>query len=149
MSIKSTLAKPFAKLIATKFYKQSNNAVEIQQKVFKDLIAQANNTSFGKDHNFSDIKSYEDFKRQVPIRDYEALKPYIERVVAGDSDILWKGKPLYFAKTSGTTSGAKYIPLTKESMPMHISAARNSLLLYIAETKKTDFVDGKMIFLQG
>ncbi len=149
MSIKSTLAKPFAKLIATKFYKQSNNAVEIQQKVFKDLIVQANKTSFGKDHNFSDIKSYKDFKKQVPIRDYEALKPYIERVVAGDSDILWKGKPLYFAKTSGTTSGAKYIPLTKESMPMHISAARNSLLLYIAETKKTDFVNGKMIFLQG
>jgi len=149
MSIKSILAKPFAKLIATKFYKQSNNAVEVQQKVFKDLIAQANKTSFGKDHNFSDIKSYEDFKNQVPVRGYEALKPYVEKVVAGESDILWKGKPLYFAKTSGTTSGAKYIPLTKESMPMHISAARNSLLLYIAETKKTDFVDGKMIFLQG
>ncbi|WP_299524960.1 GH3 auxin-responsive promoter family protein [uncultured Lutibacter sp.] len=149
MSIKSTLAKPFAKLIATKFYKQSNNAVEVQQKVFKNLIAQAKNTSFGKDHNFSDIKSYEDFKKQVPIRDYEALKPYVEKVVEGQSDVLWKGKPLYFAKTSGTTSGAKYIPLTKESMPMHISAARNSLLLYIAETKKTAFVDGKMIFLQG
>ena len=149
MSIKSFLAKPFAKRVATKFYKQSNNAVKIQQRVFKTLIAQANNTMFGKDHNFSNIKSYEDFKKQVPVRDYEALKPYVEKVVAGESDILWKGKPLYFAKTSGTTSGAKYIPLTKESMPMHISAARNSLLLYIAETKKTSFVDGKMIFLQG
>jgi len=149
MSIKSILAKPFAKLIAAKFYKQSNNAVAIQQKVFKTLIDQASKTAFGKDHNFSKIKSYEDFKKQVPIRDYEALKSYIEKVVAGESNILWKEKPLYFAKTSGTTSGAKYIPLTKESMPMHISAARNSLLLYIAETKKTAFVDGKMIFLQG
>lgn len=149
MSIKSILAKPFAKRIAAKIYKQSKNAVKVQQNVFKNLIAQAQNTTFGKDHNFSKIKSYEDFKKQVPIRDYEALKPYIDKVVAGESDVLWKGKPLYFAKTSGTTSGVKYIPLTKESMPMHISAARNALLLYIAETKKADFVNGKMIFLQG
>ena len=149
MSIKSILAKPFAKYIATKFYKQSNNAVKTQHEVFEKLISEAQRTAFGKDHNFDKINSYEDFKKQVPVRDYEALKPYVEKVVAGESDILWKGKPLYFAKTSGTTSGAKYIPLTKESMPMHISAARNSLLLYIAETKKTDFVNGKMIFLQG
>jgi hypothetical protein len=149
MSIKSILAKPFAKRIAAKFYKQSKNAVKVQQNILKNLIEQAQNTTFGKDHHFSKIKSYEDFKKQVPIRDYEALKPYIEKVVAGESDVLWKGKPLYFAKTSGTTSGVKYIPLTKESMPMHISAARNALLLYIAETNKADFVNGKMIFLQG
>ena len=149
MSIKSILAIPFAKRIAIKFYKKSNNAAEVQHKVLKSLIKQAKKTLFGKDHNFDKIKSYEDFKKQVPVRDYEALKPYVEKVVAGESDVLWKGKPLYFAKTSGTTSGAKYIPLTKESMPMHISAARNSLLMYIAETKKTDFVNGKMIFLQG
>ena len=149
MSIKSILAIAFAKLIAAKIHKQSRNAVKVQQKVFENLIAQAQNTTFGKDHNFSEIKSYEDFKKQVPIRDYEALKPYVEKVVAGEPDVLWKGKPLYFAKTSGTTSGVKYIPLTKESMPMHISAARNALLLYIAETKKADFVNGKMIFLQG
>lgn len=149
MSIKSILAKPFAKYIATKLHKQTKNAVKIQQAIFKQLISDAKHTTFGKDHNFEKINSYNDFKKQVPIRDYEALKPYVEKVVAGESDILWKGKPLYFAKTSGTTSGAKYIPLTKESMPMHISAARNSLLLYIAETSKTDFVNGKMIFLQG
>ncbi|WP_457617504.1 GH3 auxin-responsive promoter family protein [Lutibacter sp.] len=149
MSIKSILAIPFAKQIATKFYKKSNNAVKVQQEVFENLITNAKGTVFGKDHNFSSIKSYEDFKKQVPIRDYEALKPYVEKVVAGESNILWKGIPLYFAKTSGTTSGAKYIPLTKESMPTHISAARNSLLLYIAETNKASFVNGKMIFLQG
>jgi len=149
MSIKSILAKPFAKRIAASVNKQSENAVKVQQNLLKYLISQAQNTTFGKDHNFSKIKSYDDFKKQVPIRDYEALKPYIEKVVAGESDVLWKGKPLYFAKTSGTTSGVKYIPLTKESMPMHISAARNALLMYIAETKKADFVNGKMIFLQG
>ena len=149
MSIKSILAKPYAKLISSKFYKESNNAVKVQQKVFNTLIAQAKHTAFGKDHNFENIKTYQDFKNQVPIRDYEDLKPYVDRVVAGESDVLWKGKPLYFAKTSGTTSGTKYIPLTKESMPMHINAAKNSLLLYINETKNTDFLNGKMIFLQG
>jgi hypothetical protein len=149
MHIKSILAKPFAKRIATRFYKQSKNAVKVQQKVFKKLILESKETAFGKDHNFSKINSYQEFKNQVPIRDYEELKPYVERVVAGESDVLWKGKPLYFAKTSGTTSGTKYIPLTKESMPMHIKAARNSLLMYINETKKADFLKGKMIFLQG
>ena len=149
MNIKSILAKPFAKRVAKKIKKQSANAVEVQQKVFKKLIKDAKNTSFGKDHQFDKINSYEDFKRQVPISDYEDLKPYVERVVAGEKDVLWKEKPLYFAKTSGTTSGTKYIPLTKESMPTHINAARNALLMYIDETKKTAFLNGKMIFLQG
>jgi len=83
------------------------------------------------------------------VRDYEALRPYVEKVVAGEADILWKGRPLYFAKTSGTTSGAKYIPITKESMPGHIEAAKNAILLYIHQTGNTKIVNGKMIFLQG
>lgn len=149
MSIKSILSKPFAKLIAKKVYKDSFNAAQVQQKIFRHLISEAEHTLFGKDHHFSKITSYEDFKQQVPVRDYEALKPYVNKVVDGDPDILWKGKPLYFAKTSGTTSGAKYIPLTKESVPTHINAARNALLMYIAETGNSKFVDGKMIFLQG
>lgn len=149
MNIKSILAKPFAKYTAKKIKKQSINAVEIQQKVFQQLIAEAKNTAFGKDHFFNEIKSYKDFKERVPISDYEALKPYVEKVIAGDKNVLWKGKPLYFAKTSGTTSGTKYIPLTKESMPTHINAARNALLMYIDETKHTEFLTGKMIFLQG
>jgi hypothetical protein len=106
-------------------------------------------TKFGKDHDFISINTHKDFIKRVPIRDYEDLKPYIERVVAGEGNILWKGKPLYFAKTSGTTSGAKYIPITKESMPTHVEAARNAILMYIAETGNSKFVDGKMIFLQG
>ena len=149
MSTKSFLAKQFAKKIHKKTLKWSQNPIETQQKVFQDLIRQAKKTQFGKDHNFSKIKTVEDFTRQVPIRDYEELKPYVDQVVKGKKDILWKGKPLYFAKTSGTTSGAKYIPLTKESMPFHIEAARNAILSYIHETGKADFVDGKMIFLQG
>lgn len=149
MSIKSFAAKIFAKTIHKKTQAWANNPVETQQKVFQELIHQAKDTVFGKDHNFSEIKTFEDFAKQVPIRDYEELRPYIDRMVKGEENILWKGKPIYFAKTSGTTSGAKYIPLTKESMPFHIQAARNAILSYIHETGKADFVDGKMIFLQG
>ena len=149
MSIKSILAKQFAKKIHKKTQKWAQNPIETQEKVFQDLIRQAENTQFGKDHHFNQIKNVEDFISRVPIRDYEELKPYVDQVVKGAEDILWKGKPLYFAKTSGTTSGAKYIPLTKESMPSHINAARNAILSYIHETGKTNFVDGKMIFLQG
>jgi hypothetical protein len=149
MSIKSIAAKIFAKKIHKQTQKWASNPIETQQKVFNDLIRQAKETQFGKDHNFNEIRTFQDFANQVPIRDYEELKPYVDRVVKGEENILWKGKPLYFAKTSGTTSGAKYIPLTKESMPFHIQAARNAILSYIHETGKSDFVDGKMIFLQG
>jgi len=147
--LKPLFAKIYAKLISKKVYKWANNPIKTQEAVFKNLIAQAQNTVFGKNHEFEMIKSYSDFKTKVPIRDYESLKPYIERVKTGESDVLWKGKPIYFAKTSGTTSGAKYIPLTKESMPNHINAAKEALLLYIAETGNADYVNGKMIFLQG
>ena len=149
MFVKSVAAKIFANIIHRKTQKWVHNPIETQQKVFQNLIASADVTQFGKDHNFSKIKSFEDFAKLVPIRDYEELRPYVDRVVNGEADILWKGKPIYFAKTSGTTSGAKYIPLTKESMPTHIEAARNAILNYIHETGKADFVDGKMIFLQG
>lgn len=149
MSIKSFFAKQFAKKIHEKTQKWAKNPIETQEKVFKNLILEAKETVFGKDHNFSQIKSFSDFAKQVPVRDYEALKPYVEKVVKGEENILWKGKPLYFAKTSGTTSGAKYIPLTAASMPFHIEAARNAILSYIHETGNADFVSGKMIFLQG
>lgn len=148
-SLKAFLALPFAKYVQKKVNKWAKNPIKTQQDVFNDLIASASQTVFGKDHDFVSVNSHDDFVKRVPIRDYEALKPYVERVVNGESSILWKGKPLYFAKTSGTTSGAKYIPITKESMPHHIQAARDAILLYIAETKHTDFVNGKMIFLQG
>ena len=149
MSIKSIAAKIFANVVHKKTQRWAQNPIETQQKVLQNLLASAKETQFGNDHNFSEIKSFKDFVKQVPIRDYEELRPYVDRVVKGEEDILWKGKPIYFAKTSGTTSGAKYIPLTKESMPFHIEAARNAILGYIHETGKADFVNGKMIFLQG
>jgi hypothetical protein len=149
MFIKEFAAKIFAKSVHRKTVKWASNPIETQKKVFLELIYAAANTQFGKDHHFDEIQNFQDFSDRVPVRDYEELKEYINRVVQGELDVLWPGKPLYFAKTSGTTSGAKYIPLTKESMPFHIKAARNAILSYIYETGNVDFVSGKMIFLQG
>ena len=149
MSIKSIFALPFAKFATKKVNKWAKNPLKTQERVFKKLIFKGKKTAFGKDHNFENINSYEDFKKEVKVTDYEGLRPYVDRIVAGESDVLWTGKPLYFAKTSGTTSGAKYIPITKDSMPTHIKAARNALLFYIVEKKDASFVNGKMIFLQG
>ena len=149
MSIKSIFAIPFAKIATKKVNKWANNPLKTQEKVFKNLISKGSKTAFGKDHNFSTISTYSDFKKEVKVTDYEGLRPYVDRMVAGEKDVLWTGKPLYYAKTSGTTSGAKYIPITKDSMPTHIKAAKNALLFYIAEKKDASFVNGKMIFLQG
>jgi len=149
LSIKAFAAKLYAAKTYNKINKWALNPIDTQKRVFESLIADASSTQFGKDHNFNKIKTHKDFINNVPIRDYEALKPYVEKVVGGEEDVLWKGKPLYFAKTSGTTSGAKYIPITKESMPGHIEAAKNAILLYIHQTGNTKIVNGKMIFLQG
>ena len=124
-------------------------AVADQQNIFQQLLKTGLKTEFGRDHNFAAIKTHEDYVKQVPIRDYEGFKPYIEKVKEGKHNILWKGLPIYFAKTSGTTSGVKYIPITKDSIPNHINTARNALLCYMAETGNHTFADGKLIFLSG
>src|SRR5690625_66848 len=149
MSVKSTLSKYYAKLAVWQMNKWASKPLETQQKVFEDLINQAKDTEFGKDHDFKSIKSHKDYVNRVLTRDYEALKPYIEKSVARQENILWPGKPKYFAKTSGTTSGAKYIPLTKESLPEYLKATKDAILNYIEETGEKAFVDGKMMFLQG
>ena len=147
--IKKVGAKIFAKFIYRKNQKWIKNPLSAQQKTFNYLIQKARYTDFGQDHGFDKIKDYKDFQTAVPIRDYEGHRPYVDKMLEGRASVLWPGKPLYYAKTSGTTSGAKFIPLTKESMPTHIIAARDALLNYIYETGNTDFVDGKHIFLQG
>jgi hypothetical protein len=149
MGLKAALSKPFAAIVNRRLNKLRSNAVDLQQKTFEYLISQAKKTAFGQTHGFEAINTYDDFKKNVPVYDYEDLRPYIERVTKGEENVLWPGKPAYLAKTSGTTSGIKYIPISKESMPEHIKAARNALLSYIYETGNADFVDGKMIFLQG
>ncbi len=149
MSVKSLLARPFAAVIANRVLKGSSKAVHAQEIIFNKLIKAGSKTAFGMEHGFSQINTYEEFVKRVPVREYEAFKPYIERVKQGEQDVLWQGKPLYFAKSSGTTSGVKYIPITKDSISNHINSARNALLMYISETGNAAFVDGRMIFLSG
>ncbi len=149
MSLKAFAARIFANIVYRRTQKWVKDPVKTQEKVFRALISRARDTKFGKDHNFEAVQSHEDFVKAVPVRDYEALRAYIDRVVQGESDILWPGKPDYFAKTSGTTSGAKYIPITGESIKYQVAASRDAILHYIQETNRASFVDGKMIFLQG
>ncbi len=149
MNLKSLLAKPFANYIYKQIQKSKQTAVHDQEEIFKHLVKAARTTDFGKDHGFDKVTSYDDFKKAVPVRDYEQLKSYIEKIKQGKQNVLWKGKPIYFAKTSGTTSGVKYIPITKDSIPNHINTARNALLCYMAESGNYDFANGRMIFLSG
>ena len=140
---------PFAKHIVRKNRWWKNNAVKVQNELLLSLIKRAKNTQFGKDHNFAEITNYTQWKASVPIRDYEELKNYIQQIIDGEENVLWPGAPIYFCKTSGTTSGVKYIPISRGSISNHITAARDAILSYIAESKNTAIVNGKMIFLQG
>lgn len=149
MNIKSLLAKPFAGVIQRQINKEQLSAVEDQQSILNQLVKIGKTTIFGKEHGFDQVKTYEDFKKAVPIRDYEAFKPYIEQIKKGTQNVLWKGRPIYFAKTSGTTSGVKYIPITKDSIGNHINGARNAILSYMSQAQQTQFAGGKMIFLSG
>jgi hypothetical protein len=149
MKIKSFLAKPFASYIYSKIRKGMTTALTDQDNILKILLKTGRTTEFGQEHNLKDADNYTSFKNAVPIRDYEGIKPYIEKIKEGKHNILWKGIPIYFAKTSGTTSGVKYIPITKESIPNHINSARNTLLCYMAESGNNAFANGKMIFLSG
>ena len=149
MGIRSVLAKPFAAYIASQTRKWSIEPYRFQQQIFNNLVREGQHTEFGRNHDFSAIRNYDDFRKRVPVRDYEELKGYIGEVVKGKPDVLWKGKPAYLAKTSGTTSGTKYIPITKDSIPNHINGARNALLSYVHETGNAAFLDGGLIFLSG
>ncbi|MEQ8304819.1 MAG: GH3 auxin-responsive promoter family protein [Cyclobacteriaceae bacterium] len=149
MGFRSFLAKPFASYIAKQTTSWACQPGVFQSRILSEITSKASNTAFGKDHDFQSIASYEEFKKRVPIRDYEALKPYFDRTTSGEADVLWPGQPLYLSKTSGTTSGTKYIPVTKDSMPNHINSARNALLSYVHQTGHSEFLDGKLIFLSG
>lgn len=149
MKFKSLLAKPFASIIANKVKKEMQRAVEDQESIWQELTKTGKKTEFGKDHQFDQITSYEAYKQAVPIRDYEQFRPYIDKIKEGKHNILWKGQPIYFAKTSGTTSGVKYIPISKESIDHHFNTSRNAVFCNVVETGDSTAFDGKLIFLSG
>ncbi len=149
MRWRSLAIKPIAAWLYKKQSSWARRPIECQKNQLDSLLSVAKNTVFGQDHDFAGVSSYKDFKERVPIRDYEELSPYVEKIIRGQKDVLWKGHPLYFAKTSGTTSGAKYIPITRASIPNHINSARNAMFSYIHRTGNAHLVDGNMIFLSG
>jgi hypothetical protein len=149
MKIKSFLARPFASYIQKQIRKSMGTALEDQKRILREIVKTGRMTEFGTEHHFRDIENHETFRQAVPLRDYEKLRPWIDRIKEGRHNVLWKGRPIYFAKTSGTTSGVKYIPITRDSIPNHINTARNALLCYMAETGNHLFANGKMIFLSG
>jgi hypothetical protein len=149
MGMLSFLSRIVAGPAVRRHRKRSLEAVAIQEKIFADIIARGKNTAFGKEHDFKNIRSYEDFKQRVPVRDYEALRGYFDRIARGEQDVLWPGLPVYLSKTSGTTSGIKYIPITSDSLPNHIDSTRNALFYYIVEKGNADFLKGKLIFISG
>ncbi|MBC2838224.1 GH3 auxin-responsive promoter family protein [Robiginitalea sp. SC105] len=149
MSLKALAARIFAAIVHYRSRRWIRNPQAAQLKVFRELLRQGRKTRFGREHGFESVHTYEDFASRVPIRDYEELKPWVQAILEGEEDVLWPGKPQYFAKTSGTTSGAKYIPITRLSIAEQVKASRNAILNYIHRTGRASFVNGKMIFLQG
>lgn len=147
--IKSFLAKPYASIVHSRIKKEMATAIEDQRRILQEQLKVGRKTQFGNDHKLVDVINHKEYTEAVPVRDYEALSSYIELIKQGQQNVLWKGKPMYLAKTSGTTSGAKYIPITKDSIPNHINTAKNALLCYMVESGNTAFADGKMIFLSG
>lgn len=149
MGIRSFFARPFASVVAKQTKEWSSRPGYYQQNAFKYLVREGAKTTFGQDHGFGEIRSHDDFKKQVPVRDYEELRKYLDLILNGQENVLWKGRPAYLLKTSGTTSGSKFIPITRESIPNHINSGRNALLSYVHETGNAAFADGHLIFLQG
>lgn len=149
MKIKSLLARPFAGYIYKTIQREKQTALDDQDRILRELLKTGKTTEFGRDHRLEEVHTHEGFRQAVPIRDYEQFRPYIERIKEGKHNVLWKGRPIYFAKTSGTTSGVKYIPISKDSISNHINTARNALLCFMAESGNSAFADGKMIFLSG
>lgn len=149
MNVKSLLAKPFALYIYNKIQKDARQALAAQDAILQNLIKNGRKTVFGRGHKLDDVNTYDEYRKAVPVRSYEDFRPYLTKIKQGKHNILWKGQPLYLAKTSGTTSGIKYIPVSKDSIDNHIDTARNALLCYIAETGNNKFTAGKMIFLSG
>ena len=149
MGIKAIAGLAYARFVVKKIRKDAANAIENQDKIRRELISKSKFTLFGKNHQFEKIESYDDFKQHIPVVDYEGLRPYIDRIAQGETDILWPGLPLYFAKTSGTTSGVKLIPITKESAPYHVKSAMQGTFCYLVESNSASVLDGKLLFLSG
>jgi len=119
--------------------------IDYQDQVMHGLIKTAVQTRFGRDHSFKFIKDYETFKGNISLRKYEALRPYIDRIKAGEKGVLWPGIPLYFGITAGTTSGSKYIPVTKASLENQKRGPEYFGVNYAHRYKRLSQLKGKVL----
>src|ERR1700704_3524389 len=128
-----------------------HNPVAVQREVLQHLVTSAQYTEFGRKYNFSKIFSIREYKNAVPIHEYDDLKPYIERIMNGEQNILWNTPVHWFAKSSGTTSDkSKFIPVSDESLKDgHYKASKDVLTFYYARHPESDLLTGKSLVLGG
>ena len=124
---------------------------EIQDKVFRHLISKATDTKWGAQHQYAQIQTYHDFQQQVPVQTYEEVKPYVERMRQGESDVLWPGKVCWFAKSSGTTNDkSKFIPVSKDGLhDAHYAGGADCVASYLRNNPQSRFFSGKGLILGG
>jgi hypothetical protein len=151
MSLISPAFRGYIKLRQSAIENFTHNPVDSQQQVFNELIGSAQFTEYGKKYRFEDINNFADFRKSVPINDYESLKPYIQRILEGNQNILWPSPITWFAKSSGTTSDkSKFIPVSRESLDdNHFRSGKDVLALYLKNNPANNLTSGKCLILGG
>ena len=124
---------------------------QVQGKIRRNLLLSAEETEWGKKYGFADIRTYEDFCQSMPVQDYNTTKPYIERMMHGEPDVLWPGIINWYAKSSGTTEDkSKFIPVSKESLnDCHFKAGKDMYAIFYSLYPDANLVDGKSFVLGG
>jgi hypothetical protein len=151
MKLLSPAISRFARWRLWSIEKWMSDAATNQFDVWQDLLAAGQYTEFGRKHSFSNVQSLEDFKSTVPIQEYDSLKPYIDRMMKGEENILWNTPISWFAKSSGTTSDkSKFIPVSEESLQdNHYKASKDVLSFYYATHPESDLLTGKSLIIGG
>ena len=129
----------------------TEHAGELQAGVLKRLVRMAANTEWGKKYDYASIRTYEDFKKRLPIQTYEEIKPYVARLRAGEQNLLWPSEIRWFAKSSGTTNDkSKFLPVSKESLQdTHYQGGKDAVAIYLGINPESRFFSGKGLILGG
>lgn len=151
MSLLNTIIVHIMKNRQKRIQKFIDEPIETQEKTLRYLVNTATNTSFGKQHDFKNIKSYDDFKKNIPLQNYEDFFPWIERNLKGEQNLLWPSRINWFARSSGTTNDKnKYIPVSKESLfKCHYKAGKDILSFHCSEFPNTKIFTGRSLTLGG
>jgi hypothetical protein len=151
MNLLSPAISSFARMRLWRIEAWKNHPIDAQREVLQDLVTSAQYTEFGRKYNFSNLFTLRDFKASVPIHEYDDIKPYIERIMKGEQNILWNTPVYWFAKSSGTTSDkSKFIPISDESLQDgHYKASKDVLSLYYQYYPESALLTGKGLIIGG